>query len=121
MSDFHQEYQEGFDTLGDVSTIFYKFFSALSVKIRGQEVEIRFGRGIVDEDVPLQTAEKFREYLKEQREWIREQGKDANPKELKRRLWWVVTKIIDLGIFTNSEQKSVMIWLDICLDMITNP
>jgi hypothetical protein len=57
--------------------------------------------------------------LKEQKEWIREQGKNVNPKEAVRRMWWVVEKMIEFGIFSSSEQKTVMIWLDICLDRLT--
>lgn len=118
-SAIHQEYQEGFDALGDIGTVFYKFFSLFSAKLYSDRAEIRFGPNIVDEELPRDVVQKFREYLKEQKEWIREQGKKASKKEAIRRLWWVVEKMIEFGIFSSSEQKTVMIWLDICLDRVT--
>ena len=118
-SAIHQEYQEGFDTLGDVGVVFYKFFSLFATRLHPDRVEVRFGPNILDDELPREVVQKFREYLKEQKEWIREQGKRVNPKEAVRRMWWVVEKMIEFGIFTSSEQKTVMIWLDICLDRLT--
>ena len=117
MSSFQLEYEEGHDTLTDAGVVFFKFFSLMSVKIHSDdEITVRFGRNIVDDTVSLDTAQKLKAFIKEQKEWIRVQGKRASVLEVKRRLWWLVEKIIELGVFTTAEQKHVMIWLDICLD-----
>lgn len=117
MSSFQLEYEEGYDTLTDAGVVFFKFFSLLSVKIHSEDdIAVRFGRNIVDDSVSMDTAQKLKAFLKEQKEWIRGQGKRVSVLEVKRRLWWLVEKIIELGVFTTSEQKHVMIWLDICLD-----
>ena len=118
-STIHQEYEEGFGTLGDIGTVFYKFFSLFSAKLFAERVEVRFGPSIMDDELPRDIVQTFREYLKEQKEWIREQGKTVKKKEAIRRMWWVVEKMIEFGIFTSSDQKTVMIWLDICLDRVT--
>jgi hypothetical protein len=118
-SAIHQEYEEGFDTLGDIGTVFYKFFSLFSARLFADRVEVRFGPNISDEELSRDVVQKFREYLKEQKEWIREQGRKVNKKQAIHRMWWVVEKMIEFGIFSSSEQKTVMIWLDICLDRVT--
>ena len=112
MTTIHQEYEETFDTLGGKGTVFYKFFSLLSAKGN----TIRFGRRIVDDDVEPYVVDEFRAYLKEQREWIRMQIQPTV--EMRQRMWWVVEKLIEHGVFSSSEQKNVMIWLDLCLDQI---
>jgi hypothetical protein len=117
MSSFQLEYEEGHDTLTDAGVVFFKFFSLLSVRIHGEDdISVRFGRNILDDTVSLDTAQKLKAFLKEQKEWIRGQGKRVSLLEVKRRMWWLVEKILELGIFTTSEQKHIMIWLDICLD-----
>jgi hypothetical protein len=118
MTDIHQEYEEGFDTLGDAGTIFYKFISGFIVRIRGPEVDVRYGMNIQDADLPLAVAEKFRAYIKEQKEWIREQGKEVDVKEARRRMWWTVSKMLDMGIFAAEEQHVVIAWLNTCLTQL---
>lgn len=115
-TDLHAEYEEGLDMLGHVGTIFYKFYGLFSAKLNGEEGTVKFARRMVDISVPVDVVRKIREYLKEQREWILEQAHDVNPSEARRRMWWIVEKIIEFDIFTSSEQKSIMIWLDICLE-----
>jgi hypothetical protein len=112
MTTIHQEYEENFDTLGAKGMVFYKFFTLLSAK----GTTIRFGRRIVDDDVEPHVVNEFRSYLKEQREWIRMEHRSIL--EMKQRMWWVVENLIEHGVFSSSEQKNVMIWLDICLDQI---
>jgi len=114
-SAIHQEYEEGFDTLGPHGAVFFKFFSLFSAK----EDTVKFGRNIVDDEVEHKVVAEIRAYLKEQKEWIREERRP--PHEMRRRMWLIVEKIIEYGIFTSSDQKHVMIWLDICLDQVTSP
>ncbi len=108
----HQEYEEGFDTLGTSGVVFYKFFSLFSAR----EDTVKFSRRIVDDDVDTDVVAEFRAYIKEQKEWVRE--KRQSPQEMKQRMWWIVEKIIENGIFSPGEQKHAMFWLDICLDQI---
>ena len=118
----NQEYTEGLEALGEHGMVFYKFLSLFRVRIKGDELSIRFGHNCVDEDdLKLEEVQQFKTYLQDQREWIRAMGKQADPAELQRRMWWVVEKMIEFGFFTSSDQKTVMIWLDICLGRLTTP
>ena len=118
----NQEYTEGLEALGEHGMVFYKFLSLFRVRIKGEELSIRFGHNCVDEeDLKLEEVQQFKTYLQDQREWIRTTGKRADPAELQRRMWWVVEKVIEFGFFTSSDQKTVMIWLDICLHRLTTP
>lgn len=120
-TDLHAEYEEGMDSLGHVGTIFYKFYGLFSAKFNGDEGVVKFARRTVETGIPADVVRKLREYIKEQREWILEQAHDVSPAEARRRMWWIVEKIIEYDIFTSSEQKTIMIWLDICLEQITTP
>ena len=112
----NDEYREGLQELGEAGMVFYKFFSLFGVRKDGS---VRFGPKIIEDDAEEEHSSEFRNYLKEQREWIRQLGKKADIKELQRRMWWVVEKMIEFGFFTNAEQKTVMIWLDICLTRLS--
>jgi hypothetical protein len=115
----NQEYVEGLEALGEHGMVFYKFLSLFRVRIKGEELSIRFGHNCVDEeDLKADELQQFKTYLQEQRDWIRGLGKQADPKELQRRMWWVVEKMIEFGFFTSSDQRTVMIWLDICLSRL---
>lgn len=111
-SAYHEEYTEGLESLGDAGMAFYKFFQSFTVK----DTAIRFGKRIVDGTVSEETARQMKEYIREQKQWILEQGKSADRKELRRRMWWLCQKILDAGVFTGTEQHIISCWLDTCLD-----
>jgi hypothetical protein len=118
----NQEYLEGLEALGDHGMVFYTFLRLFRVRIKGEELSIRFGHNCVDEeDLNAGELQQFKTYLQDQRDWIRGVGKQADPRELQRRMWWVVEKMIEFGFFTSSDQRTVMIWLDICLNRLTTP
>lgn len=118
----NDEYREGMQALGHEGMVFYKFLSLFRVRIKGAELSVRFGHNCVDEDdLKLEEVEQFKDYLQEQRDWIKQLGKKADAKELQRRMWWVVEKMIEFGFFTASDQRTIMIWLEICLNRLTNP
>ena len=118
----NDEYREGLEALGEHGMVFYKFLSLFRVRMKGDERSIRFGQNCLDEeDLRTEDLQQFKDYIQEQRDWIKETGKKADAKELARRMWWVVEKVIEYGFFTSSDQKTVMIWLDICLSRLTTP
>ena len=124
MSNFLLEYEEGIDALGVAGSIYYKYLSLFSVKLReGEDCIVRFGS--LYTNTSLRNAEDLKSYLKEQKEWVRE-TRGKFPNEMRMRLWWVVQKCLDLGLFTPSEQKFLILWLDGCNEqirdvMFTNP
>jgi hypothetical protein len=120
-SDIHEEYEEGLESLGHVGTIFYKFYGMFSAKVNGDDCIVKFGRHTIDTSISVDIVRKIREYVREQREWIMEQAHDVHPAEARRRMWWIVEKIIEYDIFSSSQQKTIMIWLDICLEQTKEP
>lgn len=119
--DFQEEYQDYYQGLGEPGMVFLMFLNAWSVKIPGaeeedQEATVKFGKRIEDEEVPRELAFQLRKWLKEQKTWIRKEQKSASYSEIKRRLWWLSAKMIEYGIFQDREQRTVMVWMDMCMD-----
>lgn len=119
MSELSQEYAEGFEALGHNGLVFYKFMSMVSVKIRDEEAHIKFGPLLTCTYPNVGKAEILRDYLKEQKEWIREQGRGAPVREMIRRMWWLLQKMIDFGIWTIHDQKYIVYWYDTCVEQFT--
>lgn len=119
MSDLAQEYAEGYEALGHNGLVFYKFMSMISVKIRDEDAFIKFGPNLSCSYPNLAKADHLRVYLKEQKEWIREQGKDASAREMYRRMWWVLQKMIDYGMWSIQDQKYIVYWYDTCTEQFT--
>ena len=118
-SELSQEYAEGYEALGHRGLVFYKFMSMVSVRIRDEEAVIKFGPLLSCTYINLPRAEELREYLKEQKEWIREQGDKASVREMTRRMWWLMQKMIDFGIWTIQDQKYIVYWYDTCTEQFT--
>ena len=119
MSELSHEYAEGYDALGHNGLVFYKFMSMISVKIRDDDAMIKFGPLLTCSYPNLANAELLRAYLKEQKEWIREQGKTAQPRILVRRMWWLLQKLIDFGVWSIHDQKYIVYWYDTCTEQFT--
>jgi hypothetical protein len=119
MSELSQEYAEGYEALGHRGLVFYKFMSMVSVKIREEEALIKFGPLLTCTYSNVPNAELLRSYLKEQKEWIREQGDKASVREMTRRMWWLLQKMIDFGIWTIQDQKYIVYWYDTCTEQFT--
>lgn len=117
----NDEYQEGLQTLGEAGMVYYKFLNLFRVTIKEEELAIRFGHSCLDtEDLRREELTLFRQYLKEQKEWIRTVAREVSRAELQCRMWWIVEKVLEYGFFTSSDQKTLMLWLDICLSRLAN-
>ena len=121
MSELAKEYAEGFDALGHKGLVFYKFMSMISVKIREGDALLKFGPNLSCNYFNLEHAECLRAYLKEQKEWIRVEGRNASPREMLARMWWVLQKMVDYGMWSIQDQKYIVYWYDTCTEQITNP
>jgi AAA+ ATPase superfamily predicted ATPase len=121
LPDFQEEYQDYFQGLGEPGMVFLVFLNTWFIRIPGveeenQEATIRFGKRIEDSEVSKDVAIQLRRWLKEQKSWIRKEQKSASFGEIKRRMWWLGAKMIEHGIFQDREQKTVLVWLDMCMD-----
>lgn len=121
--DFAAEYSDFVSGLGEAGMAFYKFLDLWAVKISDEEytATIRFGKKIEDDDVPKEVAAALRKWLKEQKQWIRKEQKSAPFAEIRRRLWFLGAKMLEQGWFEDREQKTILVWLDMCLDRAALP
>jgi hypothetical protein len=96
-----QELDEGLQALGEQRMRFYKLLSLFSFE-NGNE--IHFGEGLAAFCNDREQYDKLKDYIKEQKKWVRSAD---NPKDLNLRLWWLQIKLVEFGVFTPSEQRSI--------------
>ena len=100
-SAIHQEYEEGLQALGPSRMRYYKILSLFSFE-NGNE--IHFGEGLAAYCSDRQHYEQLKEYIKEQKKWVRS---EENPQDLQNRLWWLQIKLVEYAIFTPAEHRSM--------------
>jgi hypothetical protein len=112
MNAIQEEYETGIETLGFPGMVYYKFLSMFSVK----SGTVSFGT-LPPAEIDPETASTLRSYIKQQKEWLRNE-KQTNKAEMRRRIWWVVQKILDYKVFAEKGQCYIMFWLDKCDDQL---
>ena len=98
-----QELEEGIQALGISRMRYYKVLSMFSFE-NGNE--IHFGEGFASFCEDREQYDKLKEFIKEQKKWIRS-TETADIIELKLRLWWLQIKLVEFGVFGASEQRSI--------------
>lgn len=101
-SAIHQEYEEGLQALGTSRMRYYKILSLFSFE-NGNE--IHFGEGLASFCNDRQQYDQLKEYIKEQKKWVRIENIEAD--ELRMRLWWLQIKLVEFGVFSPSEHRSI--------------
>lgn len=99
-SAIHQEYEEGLQALGEPRMRFYKLLSMFSFE-NGNEIHV--GDGIATFCSDKMHYDQLKEYIKEQKRWVRTETPD--PSEIRLRTWWLLQKLIEFGLFTASELR----------------
>lgn len=97
-----QELEEGLQALGEQRMRFYKLLSLFSFE-NGNE--IHFGEGLAAYCNDRQQYDQLKDYIKEQKKWVRSTETDTH--QMKLRLWWLQIKMVEFGVFTPSEQRSI--------------
>ncbi len=82
---------------------YYKILSLFSFE-NGNE--IHFGDGMAAYCNDSRHYEGIRDYIREQKKWVRSTP-DAGLDEMRIRLWWLQMKLVEFGLFTPSEQRSI--------------
>lgn len=100
-SAIHQEYEEGLQALGPSRMRYYKILSLFSFE-NGNE--IHFGEGLASFCNDRQQYDQLKEYIKEQKKWVRT-DEDADKHNLGLRLWWLQIKLVEFGVFSPSEHR----------------
>ena len=97
-----QELEEGLQALGEARMRYYKILSMFSFE-NGNEVH--FGEGLASFCPDRQQYEQLKEYIKEQKKWVR--STEVTSEQLRLRLWWLQIKLVEFGVFSPSEQRSL--------------
>lgn len=97
-----QELEEGLQALGEPRMRYYKILSLFSFE-GGNEVH--FGEGMASFCNDREQYENLKEYIKEQKKWVRSTGTDID--EMRIRLWWLQMKLVEFGLFTPAEHRSM--------------
>ena len=100
MTTLQQEYEEGIQALGEHRMKFYKCLSLFSFENWN---EFHFGENMVCCIHDREKYEQLKEYIKEQKKWVRS------------RLWWVCQKLLEFADFTSAEFRTIIQWIDFCL------
>ena len=107
-----EEYDDFFGGLGVIGTGFYKFINSFSIEINEGAATIFFGKSAEDSELDVAFASRLRTWLKEQKRWVRDMKNKAPLAICKRRMWFLVSKFIDEGIFTTGELGKIMYYMD---------
>jgi AAA+ ATPase superfamily predicted ATPase len=113
-----EEYDDFFSGLGPVGTGFYKFINSFRIEIEGDDATIYFGKSAEDGELDAEFATRLRNWLKDQKKWIRSEQKKAPLNICKRRMWFLLSKFIDEGIFTSAELGKIMYFMDSTWEMM---
>lgn len=117
-----EEYDAIFEELGDHGAAFFKFFDLFRVYTSDSEdgtlKGVYYGK---DSTWTMATDEQLKElksYLKTQRSWIKKEGKNASPRECRRRLWFWCSRLKEWRIFTMQTRHDINYWFDTCEERI---
>lgn len=97
-----QELEEGIQALGEPRMRYYKILSMFSFE-NGNE--IHFGEALASFCNDRDQYEKLKEFIKEQKKLVRSTSESITNLEL--RLWWLQIKLVEFGVFSPSEQRSI--------------
>ncbi len=97
-----QELEEGVQALGELRMRYYKSMSMFSFE-NGNE--IHFGEGLAAFCNDREQYDQLKDYIKEQKKWVR--TTNDSPTVLETRMWWLQVKLVEFGVFTPSEQRSI--------------
>lgn len=116
-----EEYDAMFEELGDVGAAFWKFFDMFRI-IQEKEEDVdrgvhfgKIGTWIFGTDEQLK---ELKAYWKDQRKWIKKEGKGASALECRRRMWFWMSRIVEWNQFNPSIRKEVYWWFDTCEERI---
>jgi hypothetical protein len=112
-----EEYEAMFEDLGDCGAAFWKFFDMFRIQVEDDENAKRgvtFGKSAAWTKASDEQLRELRSYWKEQRRWIKKEGRAVKPAECRRRMWFWVEKVTSLSMFDSNTRREVYWWFDTC-------
>jgi hypothetical protein len=114
------EYKDFFEGLGDVATYAYKFFDLFKVNL-GEGVDekgvkqmkgLHWSKDCSEDTLTDEQLREFKTYLKQVKSWIRKEQKACKASECRRKMWFFLQKLLELGAFTRGERREMILWMD---------
>ena len=112
-----EEYDAIFEELGTAGAAFYKFFDMFRVELEGNDSTVKgvhFGKIGVWTFGTDEQLKELKSYWKEQRKWIKKEGKAASSVECRRRIWFWVSRVLEWNMFHLNIRKEIYWWFDTC-------
>jgi hypothetical protein len=119
-----EEYDAIYEELGDHGAGFWKFFDCFRIVTESSENEIKGIYYVKDAHWTHASDEHLKQlksYWREQRKWIKKEGKGASPHECRRRMWFFSSKLNEWGIFDARTRHFILYWMDTCEERTLEP
>lgn len=118
-----EEYDAIFEELGDHGAAFWKFFDLFRINTQASEEDgtqkgVSYGKDAVWTFATDDQLEQLKKYWKEQRRWIKKEGKQASTVECRRRLWFWCSRLKEWRIFDMRTRHDINYWFDTCEERI---
>lgn len=118
--DFQAEYNDFFEGLGSVGTYTYKFFDLFKLNLGNGEDEkgnklvkgLHWSKDASEEELTDEQLKELKTYLKQVKSWIRKEQKNIKPNECRRKMWFFLQKLLEMGAFTRGERREMILWMD---------
>jgi hypothetical protein len=120
-TDILEEYTEYHSNLKDHGMAFAKFFELFQVNL-GDSPDgtmhkgLHWGKWASDTSQSDETLKALKTYHKSMRSWIRKEKGTASPAETRRRMWFWVQKLREVGCFEPRILREITHWMDICIE-----
>lgn len=115
-----EEYDAIFEELGDHGAAFWKFFDLFRIVLEdsAEAKGISYAKDAFWTFASEEQLRDLRSFLKEQRKWIKKEGKLASPLECRRRMWFWCSRLKEWGIFDMKTRHEINYWMDTCDERI---
>lgn len=119
--DLQAEYDDFLTGLGDHGAAFYKFFDLFKISLGDAPEEgitrgLHYGKQASDSSLSDEQLRALKTFMKSQKTWVRKQQKGADKAECRRRMWFWVQKLIELGAFDRPTRRDITFWMDTCIE-----
>ena len=116
------EYDAIFEELGDAGAAFWKFFDCFRIFLGDSESDGMVKGIYYNKDASWTFAtddqlKQLKNYWKEQRKWIKKEGKSgASPLECRRRMWFWASRLKEWNIFDLRIRRDINYWMDFAME-----
>lgn len=118
--DLQAEYKDFFEGLGDVGTYTYKFFDLFKVNLGNGTDEkgnalvkgLHWSKDCSDEELTDDQLKELKTYLKQVKSWIRKEQRSVKASDCRRKMWFFMQKLLEMGAFTRGERREIILWMD---------